>query len=69
MPLAGYFDPYFEGIHTLVQDMIAPMVGNFDKRFEGDQGYLQECHRTDQFIRAQVQWQPTSGRTVILEPI
>ena len=27
------------------------------------------CSRTDQFIRAQVQWQPTSGRTVILEPI
>ena len=27
------------------------------------------CRRTDQFIRVQVQWQPTSGRTVILEPI
>ena len=27
------------------------------------------CRRTDQFIRAQVQWQPASGRTVILEPI
>ena len=27
------------------------------------------CHRADQFIKAQVQWQPASGRTVILEPI
>ena len=27
------------------------------------------CHRTDQFIRVQVQWQPASGRTVILGPI
>ena len=27
------------------------------------------CRRTDQFIRAHVQWQPASGRTVILEPI
>ena len=27
------------------------------------------CRRTNQFIRAQVQWQPASGRTVILEPI
>ena len=27
------------------------------------------CRRTDQFIRVQVQWRPTSGRTVILEPI
>ena len=28
-----------------------------------------DCRRTDQFIRVQVQWQPASGRTVILEPI
>ena len=28
-----------------------------------------ECSRTDQFIRAQVQWHPINGRTVILEPI
>lgn len=42
MPLAGYFDPYFEGIHTQVQDMIAPMVGNFDQRFKCEQEYLQE---------------------------
>ena len=27
------------------------------------------CSRTDQFIRAQVQWQPISDRTVILELI
>ena len=27
------------------------------------------CSRTDQFIRAQVQWQPASCRTVILELI
>ena len=27
------------------------------------------CRRTHQFIRVQVQWQPASGRTVILEPI
>ena len=27
------------------------------------------CDRTILFIRAQVQWQPTSGRTIILEPI
>ena len=26
------------------------------------------CRRTDQFIRVQVQWRPTSGRTVILAP-
>ena len=25
--------------------------------------------RIDQFIRVQVQWQPASGRTIILEPI
>ena len=30
---------------------------------------LRFCRRTDQFIRVQVQWQPASGRTVILEPI
>lgn len=34
MPSDGYFDLYFKGIHTQVQDMIAPMVGNFDQRFE-----------------------------------
>ena len=27
------------------------------------------CRRTDQFIRAQVQWQPASGRTIRFEPI
>jgi len=27
------------------------------------------CRRTNQFIRAQVQWKPTSSRIVILEPI
>ena len=27
------------------------------------------CRRTDQFIRVQVQWQPASGHTVILELI
>lgn len=27
VPLDGYFDPYFEGIHTQVHDMISPMVG------------------------------------------
>ena len=27
------------------------------------------CSITDQFIRVLVQWQPASGRTVILEPI
>ena len=42
MPPAGYFDPYFEGIHTQVLDMIAPMVGKFDQRFECEQEYLQE---------------------------
>jgi len=34
VPPDGYFDPYFEGIHTHVHDMIALMVGNFDQRFE-----------------------------------
>ena len=43
MPPDGYFDPYFKGIRTHVHDMIAPMVGNFDQRFEREQGYLQEC--------------------------
>ena len=31
--------------------------------------FYNHCHRTDQFIRVQVQWQSASGRTVILEPI
>ena len=43
MPPDGYFDPYFEGIHSQVQDMIALMMGNFDQRFEHEQEYLQEC--------------------------
>jgi hypothetical protein len=43
VPLASYFDPYFEGIRTHVHDMIVSMVGNFDQRFEHEQGYLQEC--------------------------
>jgi hypothetical protein len=42
MPSDGYFDLYFEGIHTQVQDMIALMVGNFDQRFEHEREYLQE---------------------------
>ena len=42
MPPDGYFDPYFEGICTHVHDLIAPMVGNFDQRFERERGYLQE---------------------------
>ena len=42
MPLDGYFDPYFEGICTHVHDLIAPMVGHFDQRFERERGYLQE---------------------------
>ena len=42
MPLDGYFDPYFEGIRTQVHDMIVPMVGSFDQRFECERGYLQE---------------------------
>jgi hypothetical protein len=43
VPPASYFDPYFEGIHTHVHDMIVSMVGNLDQRFKHEQGYLQEC--------------------------
>ena len=42
MPPEGYFDPYFEGIRAHVHDMIVPMVGNFDQRFQHERGYLQE---------------------------
>ena len=31
--------------------------------------YDASCRKTDQFIRAQVQWQSANGRTAILEPI
>ena len=34
MPPDAYFDPYYEGISTQVQDMIASMVGNFDQTFK-----------------------------------
>lgn len=42
VPPIGYFDPYFKSIRAHVHDMIAPMVRNFDQRFEHEQGYLQE---------------------------
>lgn len=30
VPLAGYFEPYFEGIHTHVYNSLVTMEGNFD---------------------------------------
>ena len=42
VPLAGYFEPFFEGIHAQVQGIVASLVGNFEKRFEREQRFLQE---------------------------
>jgi hypothetical protein len=42
VPPAGFFDPYFEDIRTHMHNLIAPIEGNLDQRFEHAQGFLQE---------------------------
>lgn len=37
----GYFNPYFDGIGARVQNMLVPLEGNFDQRFEHQQDFLQ----------------------------
>jgi len=51
------------GLHLRARQ---PLAHPHVRRAARAQGH---CRRTDQFIRVQVQWQPASGRTVILEPI
>jgi hypothetical protein len=40
VPLAGYFEPFFEGIRAQVQATVASVAGNFDQRFEHEWRFL-----------------------------
>ena len=40
VPPTSFFNPYFEVIRAHVHNMIAPMEGSLDKRFELERGYL-----------------------------
>lgn len=40
VPPDGYFTPYFDGIGVQVQNILAPMEGNFDQRFEHQHDFL-----------------------------
>ena len=58
----------------VIEQLPPPMNIKGIHSFLGHAGFYRRfikdfCNRTIQFIRAQLQWQPASGCTIILEPI